>query len=168
MKVLFSLLLSSALVFTQSEASQAQSRPLPRRPGGVQPKPRAKAPTTVMAKDGLTLQGGRVLFTELGLTNPLLASKKLPNGDVVSTTGLVTNAAGATTQLLEGDYISLTGRFTAKRDMVVADSVRKLVEYDLKHPGKRKELEKARENAERAKEKADKEKAKAQAKGARR
>jgi hypothetical protein len=42
--------------------------------------------------------------------------------------------------------------------------VLKLQAYDLKHPGKRKEMEKAREKADKAKAKADKEKEKNKAK----
>jgi len=117
-----------------------------------------------MAKDGFQLQGGRVLSTELGLTNPLAADKKLPNGTSISPSGQLSSPSGTTTQLAEGDYVSLTGRLTTRRETAAADSTRKLVEYDLKHPGKRKELEKAREKAEKAKAKADKEKAKAEAK----
>jgi len=64
----------------------------------------------------------------------------------------------------EGDLVSLTGRLTTRREMLEADSLRKLVDYDLKHPGKRKEMEKAREKAEKAKEKVEQEKEKRKAK----
>lgn len=134
----------------------------PPRRGGVQPT-RAKT-NGVMAKDGVTLTNGRVMYTELGLTAPLAEDKKFINGTTVSPTGLITSASGTTTQLAEGDYASLSGRITTKREMVEADSVRKLEDYDRKHPGKRKELEKAREKAEKEKEKADKERAKMEAK----
>ena len=134
----------------------------PPRRGGVAPV-RAKT-SGVMAKDGVTLVGGRVLYTELGLTAPITEDKKFINGTTVSPTGLITSPGGGTTQLAEGDYASLSGRITTKREMIEADSVRKLEDYDRKHPGKRKELEKAREKAEKEKEKADKERAKLEAK----
>jgi hypothetical protein len=121
----------------------------------------------VMAKDGLTLQNGRVILTELGLTAPIEQDKRLLNGTTITTKGLVTNVEGVTSQMAEGDYVSLTGRLTSKREMVEADSVRKLVAYDLKHPGKRKELEKAREKAEKERAKVEKEAAKAKAKAGR-
>jgi hypothetical protein len=118
----------------------------------------------VMAKDGVTLVNGRVMYTELGLTAPITEDKKFINGTTVSPTGLITSASGSTTQLAEGDYASLSGRITTKREMIEADSVRKLDDYDRKHPGKRKEMEKAREKAEKEKEKLDKERAKMEAK----
>lgn len=162
MKVfLQTLLLGSALLLAYE--GQAQSRPVAPRRTGAAPKPRAKT-TAVMAKDGLTMQGGRVVLTEMGLTTPITQDKKLLNGTVVTTKGQVTSAIGTTEQMNEGDLVSLTGRITTKREMVEADSVRKLVDYDLKHPGKRKEMEKAREKAEKEKAKADKEKEKAKAK----
>jgi hypothetical protein len=120
-----------------------------------------------MAKDGLTMQSGRVVLTELGLTAPIQQDKRLLNGTLITTTGQVTNVEGVTSQMAEGDYVSLTGRLTSKREMVEADSVRKLVDYDLKHPGKRKELEKAREKAEKEREKAEKAAAKAKGKAGR-
>lgn len=138
----------------------------PRRAGGAAAPTRAKT-SGVMAKDGLTLQNGRVILTELGRTAPIEQDKRLLNGTLITTKGQVTNVEGVTTQLNEGDYVSLTGRITSKREMVEADSVRKLVAYDLKHPGKRKELEKAREKAEKEREKAEKEAAKAKAKAGR-
>lgn len=137
----------------------------PRRAGAAAPT-RAKT-NGVMAKDGLTLQNGRVILTELGLTAPIEQDKRLLNGTLITTKGQVTSADGTTSQMAEGDYVSLTGRLTSKREMVEADSVRKLVAYDLKHPGKRKELEKAREKAEKEREKAEKEAAKAKAKAGR-
>jgi len=140
-----------------AQASQAQSRPV--APHRAAPKPRAKT-SGVMAKDGFTMTGGKVTVTEMGLTTPLAQDRKLLNGTTVTSTGQITSAAGTAEQMQEGDLVSLTGRLTTRREMVEADSLRKLVDYDLKHPGKRKEMEKAREKAEKAKEKADKEKAK--------
>ena len=133
----------------------------PRRAGAT-PAGRPKT-SGVMAKDGLTMQSGRVVLTELGLTAPIQQDKRLLNGTLITTKGQVTNVEGVTSQMAEGDYVSLTGRLTSKREIVEADSVRKLVDYDLKHPGKRKELEKAREKAEKEREKAEKEAAKAKA-----
>lgn len=137
----------------------------PRRAGAAAPT-RART-SGVMAKDGLTMQDGRVVLTELGRTAPIEQDKRLLNGTLITTKGQVTNVEGVTSQMAEGDYVSLTGRLTSKREMVEADSVRKLVAYDLKHPGKRKELEKAREKAEKEREKAEKEAAKAKAKAGR-
>ena len=137
----------------------------PRRAGAAAPT-RAKT-SGVMAKDGLTLQNGRVILTELGLTAPIEQDKRLLNGTLITPKGQVTSVDGATTQMMEGDYLSLTGRRTSKQEMVEADSVRKLVAYDLKHPGKRKELEKAREKAEKERAKVEKEAAKAKAKAGR-
>jgi hypothetical protein len=155
-----SLLVGAALLLAYD--GQAQSRPVaPRRTAAPRPRPKT---TGVMAKDGLTMANGKVSLTEMGLTTPLTQDKKLLNGTVVTTTGQVTSAGGTTEQMKEGDLVSLTGRLTTKREMIEADSVRKLVDYDLKHPGKRKEMEKAREKAEKAKEKADKEKEKQKAK----
>ena len=134
----------------------------PPRRGMAQPV-RAKT-SGIMAKDGVTLVSGRVQYTELGLTAPITENKKFINGTTVSPTGLITHADGTTEQLGEGDYASMSGRITTKRETMAADSVRKLEDYDRKHPGKRKELEKARDKAEKEKEKADKEKAKQEAK----
>ena len=160
------------------DAAQAQPATRPVPPGArrvlaprraVAPRRATAAPVRaktsgVMEKDGLTLKDGRVMFTELGLTGPLEQDKRLLNGTTVTPKGQVISASGEQSQLAEGDYVSLTGRLTTKREMVEADSVRKLVAYDLKHPGKRKELEKAREKTEKAREKAEKEMAKAKAK----
>ncbi len=138
----------------------------PRRAGGAAAPTRAKT-SGVMAKDGLMLQDGRVILTELGRTAPIEQDKRLLNGTLITTKGQVTNVEGVTSQMGEGDYLSLTGRLTTKREMMEADSVRKLVAYDLKHPGKRKEIEKAREKAEKERAKAEKEAAKAKAKAGR-
>ena len=188
--VMQALLLGGALLLAHEGQAQTQppapdpaqaqpaTRPVPgarrvlapRR--AVAPRRAAAAPVRaktsgVMEKDGLTLKEGRVMFTELGLSGPLEQDKRLPNGTTVTPKGQVTSASGAQSQLSEGDYVSLTGRLTTKREMVEADSVRKLVAYDLKHPGKRKEMEKAREKTEKAREKAEKELAKAKAKAGR-
>lgn len=138
--------------------AQAQSRPVPH--GRVAPKPRAKAGAG-MVKDGVMLKDGKLIATEMGMTNPVAGDKTLRNGTVITAAGVVTGKDGTTTQLKEGDYVSLTGRVETRVEMAAQDSIQKLQAYDLKHPGKRKELEKAREKAEKAKEKADKEKAKA-------
>lgn len=163
---------ASAVAPTPPPPAQAARRTLaprrvvaPRRTGAT-PAGRPKM-SGVMAKDGLTMQSGRVVLTELGLTAPIQQDKRLLNGTLITTKGQVTNVAGVTSQMAEGDYVSLTGRLTSKREIVEADSVRKLVDYDLKHPGKRKELEKAREKVEKEREKAEKEAAKAKAKAGR-
>ncbi len=136
----------------------------PRRTGAAPARARTSG---VMAKDGLTMENGRVVLTELGLTAPIEQDKHLLNGTLVTTKGQITNGEGVASQMAEGDYVSLTGRLTSKREMVEADSVRKLVAYDLKHPGKRKEMEKAREKVEKERAKAEKEAAKAKAKASR-
>ncbi len=136
----------------------------PRRTGAAPVRARTNG---VMSKDGLTLQNGRVVLTELGLASPLEQDKRLLNGTLITPKGQVTGVDGVASQMAEGDYVSLTGRLTSKREMVEADSVRKLVAYDLKHPGKRKEMEKAREKVEKERAKAEKEAAKAKAKAGR-
>lgn len=190
------LLLGSALLFAHETQAQTQPAPAATPATATQPQPAtptqpaaarrvlaprrvvaprraaAGAPTRaktsgVMAKDGLTMQNGRVVLTELGLTAPIEQDKRLLNGTLITTKGQVTNVEGVTSQMAEGDYVSLTGRITSKREMVEADSVRKLVAYDLKHPGKRKEMEKAREKAEKEREKAEKAAAKEKAKAKR-
>jgi hypothetical protein len=117
-----------------------------------------------MMKDGVTMKDGKLVVTEMGMTDPLAADKKLRNGTVITANGQVTAPDGTTTQLHEGDLVSLTGRISTRAEMVAQDSVLKLQAYDLKHPGKRKEMEKAREKADKAKAKADKEKEKNKAK----
>jgi hypothetical protein len=159
------LLFASSLLLVQG-AAQAQSRPVaPRR--AVAPKARAKAGANMM-KDGVTMKDGKLVVTEMGMTNVVAADKKLLNGTVITASGLVTTPDGTSTQLHEGDLVSLTGRISTRAEMVAQDSILKLQAYDLKHPGKRKEMEKAREKAEKAKEKADKEKEKAKAKAGKR
>jgi hypothetical protein len=119
-----------------------------------------------MVKDGVMMKDGKLMSTEMGMTNPLTADMTLRNGTVITSSGVVTGKDGTTTQLREGDYVSLSGRVETRAEMAAQDSIQKLQAYDLKHPGKRKEMEKAREKAEKAKEKADKEKEKAKAKAA--
>ena len=119
-----------------------------------------------MVKDGVMMKDGKLMATEMGMTNPLTADKTLRNGTIITSSGAVTGKDGTTTQLREGDYVSLSGRVETRAEMAAQDSIQKLQAYDLKHPGKRKEMEKAREKAEKAKEKADKEKEKAKAKAA--
>ena len=160
MKSISRILLITACLFA-TYGAQAQSRPAPRRT--VAPKARAKAGADMM-KDGVMMKDGKLVATEMGMTNPLTADKTLRNGTVITAAGVVTGKDGTTTQLHEGDYVSLTGRVETRSEMAAQDSIQKLQAYDLKHPGKRKEMEKAREKAEKAKEKAEKEKAKAKAK----
>ena len=112
------------------------------------------------------MQKGRMVLTELGISNPLTANKKLTNGTIITPTGMVTMPDGTTTQITEGDYVSLTGRVTTRRAIADADSIAKVQVFDAKYPGKRKKMED--EAARKAKDKAkrDEEKAKAKAKAA--
>ena len=162
MKNITRMLLAASLLLVV-QGVQAQSRPAPRRP--VAPKARPKAGAG-MVKDGVMMKDGKLMATEMGMTNPLTADKTLRNGTIITSSGAVTGKDGTTTQLREGDYVSLSGRVETRAEMAAQDSIQKLQAYDLKHPGKRKEMEKAREKAEKAKEKADKEKEKAKAKAA--
>ena len=150
-RFLFGLLLSATLL--AGTTAQAQTRPPVRRPGSVAPRPR---PTNMGAgmKDGLTMKDGRIVLTELGISNPITADKKLLNGVVISSTGLVTATDGATTQMTEGDLVSLTGRVTSRRSIVVADSLTKAKSFDLKYPGKRKKMGEDAERKAKAKAKA--------------
>lgn len=143
--------------------AQAQNSLPPRRPGGVAPRPRLTA-TGVSLKDGLTMQKSRVVLTELGITNPLTANKKLVNGTIITPTGMVTGTDGTATQMYEGDMVSLTGRVTARRTMVEADSLLKIKTFDLRYPGKRKKMEAEAERKEKVKIKREEEKAKIKAK----
>ena len=143
--------------------AQAQNTLPPRRPGGVAPRPRLIA-TGVSLKDGLTMQKSRVVLTELGITNPLTANKKLVNGTIITPTGMVTGTDGTATQMYEGDMVSLTGRVTARRTMVEADSLLKIKTFDLRYPGKRKKMEAEAERKEKVKIKREEEKAKIKAK----
>ena len=142
-------------------AAQAQAP----RPGRVAPKPRAVATGEGM-KDGLTMQKGRIVLTELGITNPITADKTLINGTVITPAGLVTAKDGTTTQMNEGDLVSLTGRVTTRRAMIESDSIAKVMLFDAKYPGKRKKMEEAAERKAKAKAKLAEEKAKAKEKAA--
>lgn len=147
---LFGCVLAGALL--GGSAANAQNSLPPRRPHGVAPKSRAAA-AGVGLKDGLSMQKGRVVLTELGITNPLTADKKLLNGTTVSATGLVTAPDGTTTQMNEGDMASLTGRVTTRASVVEGDSLLKIKLFDAKYPGKRKKMEAEQERREKAKEK---------------
>ncbi|GAB3297199.1 hypothetical protein GCM10027511_11690 [Hymenobacter humi] len=140
--------------------AQAQTAVPARKPGGVAPRPRAVNKGAGL-KDGLTMQQGRMVLTELGTTNPLTADKKLVNGTTISTTGLVTAPDGTTTQMTEGDVVSLTGRVTTRRSIVEADSLLKIKTYDLKYPGKRKKMAEDAERKAKIKAKLAEDKAKA-------
>ena len=153
-----------AVFLLAGATAQAQTKLPPRRPGSVAPKPRMTAATGVSVKDGLMMQKGRVVLTELGVTNPLVADKKLVNGTTISPIGLVTATNGTTTQMTEGDMVSLTGRVTTRTSMVEADSLLKIKTYDLKYPGKRKKMAEEAERKAKAKAKRDEEKAKAKEK----
>ena len=146
------------LLLLGSTAVQAQTA----RPGRVQPKPRVAASAVEGVKDGLTMQKGRVVLTELGISNPLTADKKLINGTIITPAGVVTTPDGTATQISEGDHVSLTGRVTTRKAIADADSIAKVQLFDAKYPGKRKKMEE--EAARKAKEKAKREEAKAKAK----
>ena len=158
--LLFRVLIASLLL--GAATTQAQTA----RPGRVQPKPRVTASAVEGSKDGISMQKGRMVLTELGISNPLTADKKLINGTIITPTGTVTTPDGTTTQITEGDYVSLTGRVTSRRAIADADSIAKVMVFDAKYPGKRKKME--AEAARKAKDKAkrDEEKAKAKAKAA--
>lgn len=141
------------LLFFTGLVAQAQTKLPPRRPGGAVPARAKLAANGEGRKDGLTMDKGRVILTELGVSNPLTADKKLINGTTISTTGLVTATNGTTTQINEGDHVSLSGRVTSRREIVVADSLAKIRSYDALHPGKREKMEKEREKKEKAKAK---------------
>lgn len=162
MKSVSRILLAACCLLT-AYGAQAQSRPAPH--ARIAPKARPKA-GAAMLKDGVMMKDGKLIATEMGMTNPVEGDKTLRNGTVITAAGVITGKDGTTTQLKEGDYVSLTGRVETRAEVAAQDSILKLQAYDLKHPGKRKELEKAREKAEKAKEKADKEKEKAKAKAA--
>lgn len=147
-------------------AAQAQTKVPPRRPGTAAPKPRAGVVAETSVKDGLTMQKGRVVLTELGITNPLTTDKKLINGTTITPTGLVTASTGTTTQIAEGDHVSLTGRVTSRSAIVEADSLAKIQLFDAKYPGKRKKMEEERERKAKALAKREEEKTKAKEKAA--
>ena len=143
-------------------AAQAQAP----RPGRVLPKPRTTAAKAEGVKDGLSMQKGRVVLTELGTSNPLVSDKKLINGTIITPAGVVTGTDGTTTQMKEGDLVSLTGRITSRSDIVAADSIAKIQLFDALHPGKRKKMEAEAEKKAKAKEKIAEAKAKAKEKAA--
>jgi hypothetical protein len=143
-----------------SVVAQAQTA----RPGRVQPKPRVAASAVEGTKDGLSMVKGRVVLTELGISNPLTADKKLINGTVITPTGMVTKTDGTATQIAEGDHVSLTGRVTTRRAIADADSIAKVQLFDAKYPGKRKKMEEEKAKKDKEKAKREEEKAKAKAK----
>ena len=159
MKAKFPFCILCAAMLLVGTAAQAQNK-LPPRRTGTAPKPRPTAAAGVGLKDGLTMQKGRVVLTELGITNPLVADKKLINGTTISPAGLVTATNGTTTQMVEGDMVSLTGRVTSRASIVEADSLLKIKTFDLKYPGKRKKMEAEAERKAKAKAKLEEEKAK--------
>ena len=138
------------------------------KPGRVAPKPRPTAAKTEGTKDGLSMQKGREVLTELGISNPLTADKKLINGTVITPTGIVTGTDGIAAQMKEGDHVSLTGRITSRTDIMAADSIAKVQLFDALHPGKRKKMEDAAEKKAKAKEKMAEQRAKAKEKAAKR
>ncbi|WP_460548840.1 DUF6799 domain-containing protein [Hymenobacter daeguensis] len=134
------------------------------RPGRVQPKPRVAASAVEGTKDGLSMVKGRVVLTELGISNPLTADKKLINGTVITPAGVVTTPDGTATQIAEGDHVSLTGRVTTRKAIADADSIAKVQLFDAKYPGKREKMEKEKAKKDKEKAKREEEKAKAKAK----
>ena len=166
MKSISHSIVAVALLLAVGQQANAQSY-LPPRRGGVAPKPRvaaiAKGETL---KDGFMMKGGKLMVTEMGLSNPLTQDKKLVNGTMVSPTGLVTSMAGTTTQLNEGDIMTLSGRVTPRAEAVAADSLLKIKQFDLKYPGKRKKMEEERVRKAKIAEEKEKEKMKAEQKKA--
>lgn len=155
-----SILFSSVLTVISLSGTTAQAQAQPSRGARMAPKPRLAA-TGVGLKDGLTMQKGRVVLTELGITNPLQTNKKLLNGTTISPAGAVTAPDGTTSQMSEGDLVSLTGRLTTRSAMMESDSLAKIKLFDALHPGKRKKMEDEAERKEKAKTKREEEKAKA-------
>lgn len=158
-KFFFGFILVGTLLSGASAHAQAA------RPGRVAPKPRVAA-TGVGLKDGLTMQKGRVVLTEQGITNPLTADKKLLNGTIITAAGVVTTPDGTNTQMGEGDQVSLTGRITSRAAIVAADSLAKIQLFDALHPGKRKKMEAERDRKAKVKAKLAEDKAKAKEKAA--
>ena len=102
-----------------------------------------------MMKDGVMMKDGKPVIHRNGHDQPhRLLIKRCATAPSSTTAGVVTGKDGTTTQLHEGDYVSLTGRVETRGEMAAQDSIQKLQAYDLKHPGKRKEMEKAREKAD--------------------
>lgn len=164
MKMLSTLSTFLIVVLFSIATAQAQTA----RPGRVGPKPRTAAAKVGGIKDGLSMQKGRVLLTELGISNPLVADKKLINGTIITPAGVVTGTNGTTAQMKEGDLVSLSGRITSRSEIVAADSIAKVQLFDALHPGKRKKMEAEAEKKAEAKEKLAEEKAKAKEKAAKR
>jgi hypothetical protein len=169
MKTSFSFYTFLFVVLFGSAAAQAQ----PTSPGRLAPRPRAvpgrPAPAKAEGiKDGLSMQKGRVVLTELGISNPLIADKKLINGTVITPAGVVTSTDGTTAQMIEGDHVSLTGRITSRTEVMAADSLAKIKLFDALHPGKRKKMEEAAEKKAKAKEKMADQRAKMKEKAAKR
>ena len=156
------LVCSLSAVVLLAGAAQAQTTPAAK--GRVQPKPRTAAQPGAAVKDGLTMKGGRVVLTELGITNTLTADKTLINGTIITPAGLITAKDGTTTQMAEGDQVSLTGRLTTRASIAEADSLLKIKQFDLKYPGKRKKMEEERAKKEKDKKEREEAKAKAAAK----
>lgn len=153
-----------SLLLLGSVAAQAQTA----RSGRVQPKPRVAASAVEGTKDGLSMVKGRVVLTELGISNPITADKKLINGTIITPAGTVTKSDGTATQIAEGDHVSLTGRVTTRRAIADADSIAKVQLFDAKYPGKRKKMEEEKAKKDKAKAKREEEKAKAKAKAEKR
>ncbi|WP_345234883.1 DUF6799 domain-containing protein [Hymenobacter saemangeumensis] len=145
-------------------ANAQSSATLPARRGPVEPKARPKANPGAGMKDGLTMKEGRIYLTEMGVSGPITADKKLVNGTLITTTGLVTMPDGTSTQMSEGDMVSLTGRVTSRQSIVEADSLLKIKQFDLKYPGKRKKMEEERLKKEKYKKEREEAKAKAKEK----
>lgn len=164
MKPSFLFKLSLVVLLFSGSAASAQTP----RPGRAVPKPRVAAAKAEGVKDGLSMQKGRVVLTELGISNPLVADKKLINGTVITPSGMVTSTNGTTAQMNEGDQVSLTGRITTRAEIAAADSIAKIQLFDALHPGKRKKMEEAAEKKAKAKAKAEEAKAKAKEKAAKR
>ena len=114
MKMLSTLSTFLIVVLFSIATAQAQTA----RPGRVGPKPRTAAAKVGGIKDGLSMQKGRVLLTELGISNPLVADKKLINGTIITPAGVVTGTNGTTAQMKEGDLVSLSGRITSRSEIV--------------------------------------------------
>ena len=174
-RILRSLLPLTCLLGLVASAATAQTVPAaapatPAAPGAakppvargrVQPKARATVnPATLNVKDGLMMKSGKVILTELGIQNPLQATKTLVNRTTITPTGLVTAPDGTTTQMGEGDMVSLTGRITTHSSIVEADSLLKIKIYDQKFPGKRERDAKIKAEKDKVKKERDEQKAK--------
>ena len=161
------------VVLFGSFVAQAQTQPMPTTPQPGRPGPKPPClprppppPKNEGIKDGLSMQKGRVVLTELGISNPLTADKKLVNGTTITPAGVVTGTDGTTAQMNEGDHVSLTGRITSRAEIMAADSIAKIQLFDALHPGKRKKMEEAAAKKAKAKEKLAEQRAKAKEKAA--